>query len=223
MIPTIDGRVHHFESRGLYDGLSLLWDAESNSWWNHVTGEAVYGPLKGTVLPISNLLHMTVQEALDEYPDIAIAISDREIRDEWSPRTRKGSRLSAFFRRTMGIEDDRVERMDIGLGIWNAENGRYYSMDDIVAADRVILDAFAGRRVLVYISKGSNAPMAIFTDATSARWEGDELHLSTGAVIRGGAFYDASGTNREMERPLQIFTRWYGFSLTFPGADVYER
>jgi len=31
MTPSIDGKVYHFESRGLYDGVSLLWDEETES------------------------------------------------------------------------------------------------------------------------------------------------------------------------------------------------
>ena len=26
---------------------------------------------------------------------------------------------------------------------------------------------------------------------------------------------------RHYTRPLQIFTRWYGFSLTFPDTEIY--
>jgi hypothetical protein len=24
-------------------------------------------------------------------------------------------------------------------------------------------------------------------------------------------------------RPIQLFTRWYGFSYTYPGCDIFER
>ena len=223
MIPRIDGEVHHFEAKGLYDGLSLLIDYESETWWDHVTGEAVYGPLVGKRLPIFNLLHSTVEQSLAADPDIHIAISDREIRDEWSPRTQRGSRLSRFFQRTLGREDDRVERMDIGIGIWTDQVHRYYSMVDIDANDGVILDEIDGRRVLIYVTPTSNAPVAVFTDARSFSWQGDEVHLDTGEIIRQGTVYHANGERMPVERPFQTFTRWYGFSLTFPGAEIYGR
>ena len=68
MIPRIDGKIHHFEAKGLYDGLSLLVDYESETWWDHVTGEAVYGPLTGTQIPIFNLLHSTVEQTWPPTP-----------------------------------------------------------------------------------------------------------------------------------------------------------
>lgn len=223
MIPRIDGKVHHFESRGLYDGLSLLVDYESGTWWDHVSGAAVWGPLAGTKLPLFNLLHSTVEQSLAADADIRVAISDREIRDEWSPHTRRRSRLNEFFRKTMGREDDRVERMDIGIGVWTDHTHRYYSMVDIETNGKVIIDEMDGRRVLIYVTPMSNAPVAVFTDATSFSWEGDEIHLDTGEVVRQGTVYDANGERVAVERPLQTFTRWYGFSLTFPGAEVYGR
>ncbi len=35
--------------------------------------------------------------------------------------------------------------------------------------------------------------------------------------------YDAHGTRVDVERPQQLFSRWYGFALTFPGTEIFER
>ena len=48
------------------------------------------------------------------------------------------------------------------------------------------------------------------------------LKLSDGRYIRAGALFAPDGTKLEAERPMQVFTRWYGFALTFPKAEVYE-
>lgn len=221
MIPSVDGEVHHFEAKGLYDGLSLLTDYESGTWWDHVTGEGVYGPLAGTQLEIFNLLHSTVEETLAQYPDIRIAISEREMRDEWSPRTQRRGRLSEFFVRTLGLEDDRVERMDVGLGVWAGETHRYYSMERVSEESNVVLDELAGRRILIFVSPKSNAPVAIYTDATSFEMREGAIHLDTGEVVRDGILYRADGERASVERPLQTFTRWYGFAMTFEDAEVY--
>ena len=107
-------------------------DYESGTWWDHVTGEAVYGPLRGEKMETFNLLHSTVEQALAAHPDIQVAISDRPFDKDWSPNTSPLSWLSQMFERTMGAEDDRVDRMDIGLGVWTDRVHRYYSMADIV-------------------------------------------------------------------------------------------
>ena len=39
--------MHHFENVGLYDGLFVMQDVESKTLWNHITGQALYGPHVG--------------------------------------------------------------------------------------------------------------------------------------------------------------------------------
>ena len=43
-----------------------------------------------------------------------------------------------------------------------------------------------------------------------------------GAVERETVRARADGGAVPMERPNQVFTRWYGFSLTFPNPEVFE-
>ena len=41
------------------------------------------------------------------------------------------------------------------------------------------------------------------------------------AIVRsGGVVLDGRGRRQNAERPQQVFTRWYGFALTFPGTEV---
>ena len=40
-------------------------------------------------------------------------------------------------------------------------------------------------------------------------------------MVRAGVLYDADGERLERDMPQQIFTRWYGYVLTFPEAEVY--
>jgi hypothetical protein len=131
--------------------------------------------------------------------------------------------LNRMFLNTMPDEDDRRPTMDIGLGLWEGDQARYYPYEDVLASNKMIFDTFAGRKVLVFYAPDALALLAVFTDATEARWEGDELHLNTGEFIRHGILYDADGTRSPAELPLQVFTRWYGFSLTWPKTEIYER
>lgn len=227
LTPVVNGEVHHFESRGLYDGLSVLWDEETETLWNHLTGDAMTGDLKGETLgPPHNLWQTTVEAALDAYPDVEVALSERPIRRRGRPLDPNGRRggLSRMFQRTIAQEDSRRETMDIGIGLWAEDNqtAKYYPMETLAAADNAIIDAFNGRRVLVYYAPRVRALRAIYSPASSVRWEGDDLHLSTGHVLRNGVMYDAADNPVEIEAPLQVFTRWYGFSLTFPETEIWR-
>ena len=225
MTPVIDGKIHHFAFRGLYDGVSILTDYETESYWNHITGRAMYGPLEGTELAVANLLHMSVEQALAADPELQVAISDRPIRGEQSsfwPLAKAVPMLPDRVRSTMAGEDTRRPTLDIGLGVWNDDEARYYPMEHVAAAGDVLFDELAGRRLLVYFDPSGHALMAVYTNATEARWDGKTLRLDTGVSIESGVLYGGDGERLRMERPLQLFTRWYGFALTFPDTEVYE-
>ncbi len=131
LVPTIDGKMHHFNNVGLYDALFVMQDTESKTLWNHISGEAVYGPLVGRTLgPIGNLLQTNVKQALEADPKTQVAISDRpyfvagkQVGGTGGPPGPGGPRnnlspeaqLQDFFVSTLGKEDTRRPRMDMGL------------------------------------------------------------------------------------------------------------
>jgi len=47
---TVDGRVLHFHLAGINNQNFIMKDEETGSWWQQVTGEAIFGPLKGKKL-----------------------------------------------------------------------------------------------------------------------------------------------------------------------------
>jgi hypothetical protein len=227
LVPSIDGgAMLHFNNVGLYDGLFVMQDVESKTLWNHISGEALYGSHVGRTLgPVGNLLQMNVEEALEVDPAMVVAISDRPYLGRSSVPGQgtlsPNAELMPMFIETLGKEDTRRPRMDMGLGIWTAETRRYYPMEEIQARGRAFIDRLDGRDVLVYIDTRSFTPAALFVDAESAAVEGNEIRLDSGAAVRSGVLFDADGNRRDADRPKQIFTRWYGYALTFPDAEVY--
>ena len=77
-----------------------------------------------------------------------------------------------------------------------------------------------GRGVLLFIDPMSRTLFAQYSDASGAEWDGDVLRLNNGRFVRSAGLYD--GDERlKVERPMQVFTRWYGFALSFPETKVY--
>jgi hypothetical protein len=231
LIPSVDGAVHTFTEQGLYDGLFLMYDVESGSHWNHMTGEAVRGPLKGTTLPIENVFHTSVGQVLQESPDAQVAWSEHPAAlqrsgDGGGTLGRLLGRITGvpdMFPATMGEEDSRRDRMEMGIGIWKGDLARYYPLPVVREWDNIVFDDFGGERVLVYYDPSAFALMAELTDASGASWDGSVLMLSNGDRIEDGILYGPDGERKERNRPLQVFTRWYGFSLTFPEPQIFDR
>ena len=44
---TVQGRILHFHLAGINNQNFIMRDEETGSWWQQVTGEAIFGPLKG--------------------------------------------------------------------------------------------------------------------------------------------------------------------------------
>jgi hypothetical protein len=226
LVASIDGgEMLHFDNVGLYDGLFVMQDRESKTLWNHITGDALYGPYVGRSLgPVDNILQMTVEEALEYDADMQVAISDRPYTGRsgvpGQGTLSDDAELMPMFIETLGDEDTRRPRMDMGLGIWTESTRRYYPMEELRARGPFI-DQIDGRNALIYIESRSATPTALFVDASSAAAEGDEVHLDSGVVVRAGVLYDEQGDRLESERPQQTFTRWYGYALTFPGAEIF--
>jgi hypothetical protein len=221
-----------------------LYDAETHTLWNHITGEAEYGPLVGRTLgPPGNQLQMNVKQALERDPKTEIAISNRVyfaggkqfgtaggggVGRGGQGRANQGpdgpnpdAVMADRFRGTLGKEDQRRPRMELGLGVWTATTRRYYPVAGIREHGGAFLDQLDGRPVLIYIDSESNTPAALFVKSASAKMQDKDVLLDNGFMVRTSVLLDRDGKRVEMERPQQIFTRWYGFALTFPGSEVF--
>ena len=225
-----------------------LYDAETHTLWNHITGDAEYGPLVGRTLgPPGNQLLMNVKQALEMDPKMEIAISDRvyfaggrqfgTARGAGPPIQgavkgkgggalgRGGPNSNAVmndrFAGTLGQEDQRRPRMELGLGVWTGSARRYYPVERIREQGRAFIDRLDGQTVLIYIDPETNTPAALYIKAAGAKMQDQDVVLDNGWVVRSGVLLDRGGKRLAMERPLQMFTRWYGWALTFPGGEVF--
>jgi hypothetical protein len=239
LVPTIDGKLHHFSNVGLYDAVFVMQDNETKTLWNHITGEATYGPLVGHNLgPVRNLLQMHVKQALAMDSKVQIAISDRiyfaggrQFGSAGSPGAggaasrasgpNPNAEMSARFIPTLGKEDPRRPRMELGLGVWTGATRRYYPLERIRERGGAFMDQLGGRQVLIYIDPETYTPAAMFVNASSAKMRDNEVLLDNGSVVRSGVLFDRGGKRQIAARPQQVFTRWYGFALTFPRCEVF--
>ena len=57
----------------MYNGLFLMVDDVTGTYWNHMTGEALHGPDVGKRLEIRNLVHTTAAQAVEADPSFADA------------------------------------------------------------------------------------------------------------------------------------------------------
>jgi hypothetical protein len=109
--------------------------------------------------------------------------------------------------------------MDIGLGVWTGSTRRYYPME-LLRQRGAFIDRIDGLNLLVYVEPETSTPAAMFVRAKGAAMDGREVRLDDGSIVRMGILLNRDGKRQNVERPQQLFTRWYGFSLTFPGCEI---
>lgn len=225
--PIVNGKAHQFGHRGLFNGLSVLGDYQTGSYWDHITGRCIHGPLLDYQLDVSPLSHTHAAQVLESRPEALLAISKQRLFQrlmgrvaEWTRLTKRGF-VPPGFRKTMGRADRRLPRMQIGLGVWTDDARRFYPIEQLKREGNLINDQFDRRTLVVYMDPSTRSPAALFNDLGKAAWECDTLVLGAGRSLQDGVVHDARGQPVKVQRPMQVFTRWYGFSYTFPGCEIY--
>ncbi|MHC4860738.1 MAG: DUF3179 domain-containing (seleno)protein [Planctomycetota bacterium] len=189
LIPVVGGRVMHLSAGGLFNGLVLLVDDETETFWDHLTGDAVYGLRVGGRLPTFPIRVVRADAALREDPELRVAISDLGLGPKLFSRVKDPyaaeGRLPPGFRGTMGEPDERLPEQTQGLGLVVGRVRRFYPFSRL---GRETMDRIAGREVVIENDPDVGPPFA--------RW-------------------------RDGGSPTQLHSRWYGFSYTWPDAEIW--
>ncbi len=189
MTPVIDGKLHHFRAIGLYNGQQIFTDDETGSLWNHLTGEALYGPYADRQLDVWYLKMTTVGEEMTIDPQLDLYLSGRHrfmqrmmrfiiehVFERWIP-TR--------FKSSLGEVALHLPKLTMGLAVKHGREMRFFTRDLFRGKDFVY--QWGGQTLTIY--DRDSVPYAVWQDG---------------------------------ERPFQLFTRWYAFSLTYPKGILVE-
>lgn len=223
----VNGQVYNFRVYGLYNGLALMIDDESESIWEHVTGECIRGEHLGQQLETDSTQYMTVAQVLINDLDAQIAISKPTLKSRildlifLNRMTQAKGYLPSLFYQSMTEADVRLPDLEIGLGVWIDGQARFYALETIRDCGNAFVDSLNGQSILIYIDPVSHVPVAHRTDTQILGWEGDDLVLESGDRIQNGHVLNTAFEKQAIERPEQQFTRWYGFSYMFPNCEIY--
>ncbi len=224
--PVVNGQTLHFRRRGAYDGLLLIWDEETNSYWQHITGQCLHGSSQG-----HQLRQITATRQINGAEAAAYSGTALFFTSTLTEEQQKISHIAEKMRRnpawletgiisTLAQEDTRRPRFELGLGVWSSSSSTYFPLEILYANDSILMTEFEGRRILIFQLPDAIAPVAAYVDAKRAFWERDVLRLDGGAYIQNDQYFTSDGQSKALERPMQLLMRWYGFALTFPGCAL---
>lgn len=192
LTPIVDGKAHHFEVGGLYNGMVILIDKETETYWDHITGHAVCGPLAGAKLDVWSIETTTVKAALVERSSLKL------LRSHQRPISKRLMRLGQWmfgqtgflpklFTQTMAPEDPRLPRMTMGLGIVVNGTARFYPLPAIQSG---VTDELENQTLQVRVNPTDGVPQATGLDGSSPiqyflRWYGFALTFPNCSIYKG--------------------------------------
>src|SRR5580704_3507610 len=83
---VVEGKTLHFHLAGINNGNALLRDEETSSIWQHSTGEAIFGPLKGQQLQLVRSNELSFALWRSEQPQGQVLKPDPAYVAEYDPK-----------------------------------------------------------------------------------------------------------------------------------------
>jgi hypothetical protein len=144
---TVNGRALHFYLAGINNQNFLMRDKETGTWWQQITGKAIYGPLKGASLELVWSDELTFGEWKSEFSDGQVLAEvpkyAKEYDSNWEPETAKYPVVISF----PGTE---LKSRDVVVGLEMTGPGRAYPWNTLVKQSPVV-DRVNGTPLLVAV------------------------------------------------------------------------
>jgi Protein of unknown function (DUF3179) len=132
---TVEGRVLHFYLAGINNQNFLMRDKETATWWQQITGKAIYGPLKGASLELVLSDELTFGEWKSEFSDGKVLAEVpkyvKEYDSNWEPEVAKYPVVISF-------PGTPLKSRDVVVGLEMAGPGRAYPWDALVKQSPVV-------------------------------------------------------------------------------------
>jgi hypothetical protein len=144
---TVNGKVLHFYLAGINNQNFLMRDKETGTWWQQITGKAIYGPLKGASLDLVLSDELTFGEWKSEFADGKVLAEVpkyvKEYDSNWEPEVAKLPVVISF----PGTE---LKSRDVVVGLKIDDASRAYPWETLVKQSPVV-DHVHGTPLLVAV------------------------------------------------------------------------
>jgi hypothetical protein len=165
---TVAGKVLSFYLAGINNQNFLMRDRETGSWWQQITGKAVYGPLRGMTLELAPSDELSYgiwkAESLDGQVLAPVARDQKEYDSKWEAEVAKLPVVISF----PGTE---LKSRDVVVGLEVSGQARAYPQDTILKQSP-IQDHLGGSPILVVAAADGKSVRAFVS-----RLDGSDLEF----------------------------------------------
>jgi hypothetical protein len=144
---TVNGRDLHFYLAGINNQNFLMRDKETGTWWQQITGKALYGPLKGAALTLVLSDELSYGEWKSEFTDgkvlAPIPKYVKEYDSKWEPEVAK-------YPTPFKFPGTPLKPRDVIVGLQIDGPGRAYPWETL-AKESPVLDRVNGMPLLIAV------------------------------------------------------------------------
>lgn len=228
--PRVGGQRLNFRVGGAYRGTFLLRDDETGSIWAPFTGEALAGPLAGTVLDRFPIHHSTWEEWTMLQPGAVVADGAGESRDGHGSTRSPGSLESPNgLMESLIHRDDRLAHNELVLGVKTDGEARAYPLSQIHRHGPVLADRL-GVEDIVVIGRPSGWIATAFSRSLDGELldfagDGDESIVEHTTGSRFDAFgraIDGPLTGRTLTYVHSGVEEWNTWVAAHPDTGIFE-
>ena len=141
----MDGRTLHFHLNGINNQNFIMRDDETGSWWQQVTGMAIFGPLKGRTLRAVPMDELSFALWKREHPQGRVLRPDPAVKEYESKNWEANI---AKLPLAIHAQTKRLPDREIVIGISIEGHDKAYPMK-MVLAESPILDTVGRTRIVL--------------------------------------------------------------------------
>jgi hypothetical protein len=230
----IDGRRLRFHLTGINNQNFLMQDEQTGSWWQQVTGEALFGPLKGRHLDL--VFHDEVSFGVwrQEHPDTRVLRPDdsapwREFSKDWEAETAKLPVVTPAQPGSPFAPRELVAGVRLGKAVraypWALLKRQSPVLDTLAGTPIVLIVGEDGRSVRVFerviggdgdgrelqlFARPGGPPLRLVDAETGSEWD------FTGAAVSGPL------AGKKMAKVFVLVDYWFDWQAYNPKTSVYR-
>ena len=228
----MNGRVLNFYLAGINNQNFLMRDRETGSWWQQITGKAIYGPLRGASLDLVLSDELTFGEWRTEFPSGQVLAPVpkyvKEYDSNWEPDVAKLPVVISF----PGTE---LKSRDVVVGLTVNGTARAYPWDSL-AKQSPVLDRVNGTPLLlvlgpdgksfrIFISRVDGKDAEFFLQGED-NGKHDWLLIDTTTASQWnfqGCATSGPAQGRCLEQVPALKDYWFDWRNYHPDTTVYKR
>jgi hypothetical protein len=226
----VDGRVLHFRLWGINNQNFIMRDEETGSWWQQVSGECIFGELKGRKLKLFDHDELTFATWKSEgaagrvlRPDPKIKESDGYAPADWEKRMERVPVAT-----TLEDPNEKLPARTLVVGVEAGGAAKAYPLDAL-AKQNPVLDRVGDAPVLVLLAEDGKS-VRVFDRRLDGRAleffqrpdSRELIDAETGSVWDfSGAAADGALKGKRLTRIQPVKDYWFDWKKYHPDTGVY--